>query len=198
VSFGTYARKVRDPGLPYGRRIQALAGCVQRYRPLGYQATFDYLTRVAGPLRHDEAALLRALDSISASRELWQRELLEYADRRRAAKRSGRRRPRTTESNPSRPTHWYGDSQRAARFALDFLLRNSSRAAEADPEVVRFAAAVLADPSPVLPAEMRTLRQRYERIRAAASWPNGDHLERYRADRSLWVLDQLSDTVRPR
>ena len=61
-------RPVRRYGgpLPYGRRMNALAGCVQLYRPLGYLATFGYLDHVAGPLRQDEAAMLRLHPGLSA------------------------------------------------------------------------------------------------------------------------------------
>jgi len=81
-----------------------LAGCVQLYQPLGYLATFGYLNHVAGPFRRDKAALLRALDKLTASRNLWLAEVDAYASRRRDAKRL--------------PTCWYGDSRRAATFTL--------------------------------------------------------------------------------
>lgn len=67
-------RNLRPEGdrwfVAYGRRINALAGCVQLYRPLGYQVTFGYLNHIAGPFRRDVAALLRALDALTASRRL--------------------------------------------------------------------------------------------------------------------------------
>lgn len=104
MSFGTYARKVADPSLPYGRRINALAGCVQLYRPIGYAATFAYLEHVAGPFRRDEKALLQALMALSVSRELWLKDLSAYAGHRRSAKLQGRRSPGKSVPNPSSPT----------------------------------------------------------------------------------------------
>jgi len=95
-----------------------LAGCVQLYQPLGYLATFGYLNHVAGPFRRDKAALLRALDKLTASRNLWLAEVDAYASRRRDAKRLGRRVPRSSDTNPNLPTCWYGDSRRAATFTL--------------------------------------------------------------------------------
>jgi hypothetical protein len=70
VSFGNYARQVRDATLPHGRRVSALRSCVQLYRPIGFHATFSFLAQVAGPYDCDEAALLRALDALVASRRV--------------------------------------------------------------------------------------------------------------------------------
>ncbi|WP_344471093.1 hypothetical protein [Nonomuraea monospora] len=101
MSFGGYARKVRDPGLPYRHRISALRSCVQLYRPLGFHATLSYLESKAGRFRSDEAALLRALDIIEASCAVLQAEVDAYAVRRREAKRQGRRTPRAQDANPN-------------------------------------------------------------------------------------------------
>jgi hypothetical protein len=149
VSFGTYARKVTDGSLPYGQRINALAGCVQLYRPLGYLTTFGYLNHVAGPFRSDEAALLGALDRLTASRELWLAEVDAYAARRRRAKRFGRRTPRSSDTNPSLPTCWYGDSRRAATYTLGYLLGKPDRISCADADVIRLASSVLEAPASV-------------------------------------------------
>ena len=103
MSFGTYARKVSYGSSPHGRRINALAGRVQLYRPLGYLATFGYLNHVAGPFRHDETALIRALDALKASRGLWLADLDAYAAHRRGAKRLGSRSPRPSDTDPNLP-----------------------------------------------------------------------------------------------
>ncbi|PRX55837.1 hypothetical protein B0I32_12557 [Nonomuraea fuscirosea] len=55
MSFGAFARKVRDPALPH-RRVSALRSCVQLYRPIGFEATLSFLHAEAGPFRTDEAA----------------------------------------------------------------------------------------------------------------------------------------------
>jgi hypothetical protein len=194
VSFGTYARKVRDRSSPYGRRINALAGCVQLYRPLGYQATFGYLDHVAGPLRRDEAALLRALDALTASRELWLAEMDAYAGRRRQAKRLGWRSPRSSDPNPNQPACWYGDSRRAAFFTLGYLLDEPERIAFADADVVRLASSVLqvhGDVEPVRREELMDLRTRLERLRELSGRPNVDWPNLYKANQSLWLLKQI-------
>jgi hypothetical protein len=198
VSFGTYARKARDSSLPYGYRINALAGCVQLYRPIGYRATFAYLEHVAGPVRRDEVALPRALDVLSASRDLWLNDLSAYARRRRLAKQLGRRSPTTTDGNPSLPHCWYGDPQRAALFALSFLLRNSDRIANADPGLVRLASVAVDSRGNIGAAglaEVAALRQRYERLRDVAGWPDVDWPNWRKANQSLWILQQVSYAV---
>jgi hypothetical protein len=70
VSFGTYARKVGDGALPFPHRVGASRSCVQLYRPIGFRATLSFLELLAGPYQRDEdAALLRAVEALSASRE---------------------------------------------------------------------------------------------------------------------------------
>jgi hypothetical protein len=123
MSFGTFARKVRDSSLPYGRRVSALGSCVQLYRPIGFQATLSFLEVQAGPFSRDEAALLRAIDVLEGSRALWQAELRVYADLRRRAKLEGQRAPRPDDMNPNTPAHWYGARQEAALHALRFWRR---------------------------------------------------------------------------
>jgi hypothetical protein len=39
MSFGTYARLVRNQALPYGRRYTSLRCAVGHYMPLGFNAT---------------------------------------------------------------------------------------------------------------------------------------------------------------
>lgn len=120
MSFGTYARKARDASLPYGRRVSALRSCVRMYRPSGYEATWSVLEDLAGPIRRDEAALLRALDVLESSRERWKEHVRAYAATRRQEKRRGRRSPRPRDPNPSRrPEQWYGVARQAAVRALE-------------------------------------------------------------------------------
>jgi hypothetical protein len=198
VSFGTYARRVRDGSSPYGRRINALAGCVQLYRPLGYLATFGYLSHVAGPFRSDEVALLRALDVLTRSRGLWLAEVAAYATRRREAKRLGWRTPRSLDTNPSLPTCWYGDSRRAAIFTLGFLLRKRDRISYADADVIHLASSVLeahGDIDRVRLEQVGILRNRLEQLREASGWPDVDWPNWYKANQSLWVLNQISNAT---
>lgn len=90
MSFGTYARRVRDRDLPYGLRHSALRCAVSRYKPLGFHATWDFITARAGNVRRDETALLAALDLLEASRTAWHAELAEFARRRTIDKRHRR------------------------------------------------------------------------------------------------------------
>jgi hypothetical protein len=126
VSFGTFERKVRNSSLAYGQRIEALAGCVERYGPLGFHGTFEYLEHVAGQFRHDEAALLRAMDALSSSRDLWLVELNAYAEQRRSAKRKGRRNAPVRDLDRSRSAR-PGEARNAATFALRYLVSQNGR-----------------------------------------------------------------------
>jgi hypothetical protein len=114
VSFGTYARKVRDAALPFGRRVSALRSCVQLYGPIGFNNSLSFLEEIAGRYQSDEAALLRALDALVASRAQWHVVLEAYAQTRRAAKLRGQRSPRPDDPNPNRLDRWHGDARRAA------------------------------------------------------------------------------------
>ncbi|KUL30920.1 hypothetical protein [Actinoplanes awajinensis] len=191
MSFGTYARRVRDPALPYGRRVSALAGCVQHYQPVGFKATFVHLEQVAGPFRHDEAALLRAVDLLTASRERWLAEVRAYATRRSTAKRLGHRTPSAAGRFPMKPAHWYGDSRAAALTALGYLLRRRAkgrpiRGADADPEVVRLAATCLAGGGHLDAAG----RQEQRRLQLRFAGPGAEIGSR-------WVLRLIAEASRP-
>lgn len=127
MSFAVFARKVRDPSLPHARRVAALASCVQMYRPLGHEATLDYLEATAGPFHKDEGALLRALEVLEASRELRKRELARFAERRRAAKAAGRRVPSPGEQTLNAPwmlARWHAAPRDGALHALRFWRRS--------------------------------------------------------------------------
>ncbi|MFG3300792.1 hypothetical protein [Micromonospora chersina] len=124
MSFGTYARKVRDRSLPYGLRVSALRSCVQLHRPIGFHATLAFLEEVAGRFQRDEDALLKALDAIEASRAQWHSDMRDYAHRRRQAKQRGRRIPPAQDRNPNGfPPIWYGAARSAALSALRYWSR---------------------------------------------------------------------------
>lgn len=205
MSFGTYARKVYDPSLPYGRRVQALAGCVQLYQPVGYKATFAYLEHVAGHFRRDEAALLRAMNMLSASRDLWLVELGRYERRRKEAKRRGQRSPRATERNHTSPACWHGDQRNAAMFALGYLLRRiakarQTRADTADTEVLRIAYQCVENDGRLSHDErdcLDRLRLQFERQRDVSGWPKIDWPTWQKAHDSLWVLHLVKHAALP-
>jgi hypothetical protein len=195
-------RKVRDPSLPYGRRVKALARCVQRYRPLGYLVTFAYLEHVAGSFHRDEAALLRAMDALSSSRDLWLGELGEYARRRKEEKRRGRRVPRAEELRPTSPRYWYGDQRNASVFALGYMLRGvaegrvvtTGAAGAADPDVLVLASACMERGGRLSRAEherLRDLQLQSEHLRKASSWWPDAGLIRETVYDSIWVLELI-------
>lgn len=97
---------------------------MQLYRPLGFHATLSYLEEIAGPFRRDEQSLLRALEALTTSRELWKADVRDYAAKRGRAKLQGQRSPRPADLDPSHsPGHWYGAPQEAALHALRFWSR---------------------------------------------------------------------------
>ncbi|MFD3994188.1 hypothetical protein [Streptomyces sp. NPDC058583] len=112
MSFGTYARRVRDERVSAVRRYRALRCAVSEYGPLGFHATWAYLAATAVPapdLRRDTAALLRALDILEASRAARIEEIAVFAARRRVEKAAGVRVPRSGDplAPPWRP-RWPG------------------------------------------------------------------------------------------
>ncbi|MER7008251.1 hypothetical protein ABT297_35110 [Dactylosporangium sp. NPDC000555] len=125
MSFSAYASLVRCPTPLYRHRLVAFRSCVQLYQPIGFHASLSYLEAMAGPFERDEAALLRALDILCASRAAWHAALREYAAQRRAAKRRGQRSPHPNDPNPSHfPGFWYGAPRQAAVHALTFWRRD--------------------------------------------------------------------------
>lgn len=109
--------------MPHGVRLDAFRGCLQRYRPIGYEASYGYLKRCVGPFEHDPDALLRALDVLTASRDLWLVAQAAYAQSRRTAKLSGRRTPAKNEPRPAGDWLWLGAERAAALFALEHEYR---------------------------------------------------------------------------
>ncbi|GAA1006941.1 hypothetical protein [Streptomyces sp. F-3] len=113
MGFRTYARRVRDERLPLARRYAALRRAVGHYCPLGFHATWAYLAATACPsadLRTDPAAMLRALDTLEASREVRLAEVRALADRRSMEKAAGRRTPRPVDTAFLRGLSWPGDT----------------------------------------------------------------------------------------
>ncbi|AJT64750.1 hypothetical protein T261_3079 [Streptomyces lydicus] len=111
MGFQTYARRVRDEQLPLARRHTALRCAVGHYCPLGFNATWAYLAATARPspdLSRDPAALLRALETLEASRTIRLNELAAIAARRHTEKAVGRRTPRPTDSTQLQGPRWPG------------------------------------------------------------------------------------------
>ncbi|MFI6101159.1 hypothetical protein ACIA8G_36920 [Lentzea sp. NPDC051213] len=120
MSFAGSARKALDTSLPLGRRVGALRRCLSHYSPVGFEASFSFLTFVAGDFARDPAALPRAVELLTASRTAWQAELRAYGVLRRRAKQLGYRVPHPSAPNPHRPSHWYGAPREAALHAVWF------------------------------------------------------------------------------
>ena len=123
MSFGAYARNVRDTDRPHGWRVSMLRSCVQLYRPLGFHATLSFLEEIAGPFRTREAALISALDALITSREQWKVAVGEYAHQRTSAKRHGQRSPHPRDDNPDPARWWYGDPRKGALHTLTYWSR---------------------------------------------------------------------------
>jgi hypothetical protein len=118
VSFSSCARKVLDTSLPLEHRVNALRGCLRRYRPMSFEASFGFLRFVVGDFTRDAALLPQALELLTASYTAWQAELRAYAVLRRHAKRLGYRVPHPSAPNPNEPSHWYGAPREAALHAV--------------------------------------------------------------------------------
>lgn len=204
MSFGTYERKVRNPALPYRQRFNALVRCVERYSPLRFHATFGYLEHVAGRIRDEEAALIRAMDALSSSRDCWLIELNAYAAGRRAAKHLGRRNPPMNDLYRAYFI-WHGDARNAAMFALGFVLRPAGRdrprrVPTIDAAVLRLASACLehgGHPNSLQVEQARLLRSEFQHLRQVTGWPDIDWPNWHRANDSLWALYLIEDACAP-
>ena len=121
MSFGTYARRTRDGDLPYWARYCALRCAVSRYCPIGFHATWSYLSTV-GDLKADEGALLRALEILETSRHVWLADMDTFATRRRAEKLLHRRSPTASERLRLYGFRWPGpDGHQATIHAVELL-----------------------------------------------------------------------------
>lgn len=114
MGFRTYARRVRDEQLPLARRHTSLRCAVGQYCPLGFNATWAYLAATARPspdLRRDPAALLRALETLEASRAVRLNEVDAFAVRRHAEKAAGRRTPRRIDTPQMTGPRWPSETE---------------------------------------------------------------------------------------
>ncbi|NRQ31482.1 hypothetical protein HII36_06455 [Nonomuraea sp. NN258] len=115
MGFRTYAGRVRDRDLPFKRRFSALRCAVGHYHPIGFNATWSYLT-TTGNLRRDESALIRALDVLELSRSAWLAEIDAFAARRRLEKRKHRRSPLASETRYLYGYRWPGPEGHRVMF----------------------------------------------------------------------------------
>jgi ribosomal protein S18 acetylase RimI-like enzyme len=133
MSFGTYARRVRDSSLPLKRRHTSLRCAVERYMPMGFHSTLDYLASRTGQIRTDEDALLGALDILETSRRAWLAEMAAFA-RRRTVEKHDRRTVSVDEHRYRHGWRWPGpDAHEAMHHTIRTLWDRHER--EPCPEV---------------------------------------------------------------
>ncbi|WP_153534489.1 hypothetical protein [Actinomadura macrotermitis] len=97
---------MRDEQAPPAHRYLALRRAVGHYRPLGFHATWAYVTALACPspdIHRDPSAWSRALDILEAGRSAWLEEQAAFASIRRIEKAAGRRSPRKAPTGPRWP-----------------------------------------------------------------------------------------------
>lgn len=123
MSFSLHAKRARDPGEPFGRRVSSVRSCVERYEPLGFTTTLAFLEAQVGPLRRDEATMLASLALLDHSRQVWRREKEEFAVVRRAEKWDGRRTLPNGARNVEYCDRWHADPRAGALFTLDYWHR---------------------------------------------------------------------------
>ncbi|WP_427166196.1 hypothetical protein ACQF4J_18575 [Streptomyces sp. C1-1] len=126
---------MRDERLPLVRRHAALRCAVGDYGPLGFNATWAYLSATACPapdLRRDSAALLRALGTLEESRAAHLAEMDAFAARRRVEKAAGRRTPRASDTAALRFPRWPGSAP-PSRLGLIAAVANRRSAFERFP-----------------------------------------------------------------
>ncbi|MFF2521830.1 hypothetical protein [Streptomyces liangshanensis] len=113
MGFRGFARVVRDAREPLVRRHAALRCAVGCFSPLGFHATWAYVTTVASPSpdpRRDPVGLVRALEVLEAGRAVHLSRVAEFAVRRRTEKTHGRRTPRTGDTGRPPGPHWPGET----------------------------------------------------------------------------------------
>ncbi|MCX5398376.1 hypothetical protein [Streptomyces sp. NBC_00102] len=132
TSFLTHRARVHDARLLPHRRHSALRSCLTVFAPYGLRATYHHLTLSAAIPRRLEAdpdALVRAVEELHEARVLWLARADEYATRRRAEKRAGRRaapdpRPWWLRTGWDDPDHvWHQDPFRHPSLRLPAYVR---------------------------------------------------------------------------
>jgi hypothetical protein len=199
VSFGTYARKARDPELPFAKRTTALRSAVVLYQPLGWHLTLRFLDQAVGGYARTEPALLRALDLLEESRRHWLAAVETYAHNRRAAKAGGCRSPLASDPNPFRhPTGWHGPLRPAASlYGLPKWLARLSPADPLESEVTAVGTACI-DAGGALTqdqeARLAKIAEEMER-RARSAAARGDHGRHFRAMTALRIAEMVTQAA---
>ena len=205
VSFSAHARIVRDASRPYGRRVSSLRSCVERYGPLGWHDSLSFLEEIAGPYSTDEAALIQAVDALSASRAARVAALDRYAETRREAKRRGERTPRPISPNPLSLAIWFGNERRAALHVLRRRQTELSRLGQAcglgsvEARLSELADAAIGSGGRLDTAAAQALADILEMLRSRLTWGRyQDDPKAYYHSLRLWRIGRmLNDALNP-
>ncbi|MFC7359371.1 hypothetical protein [Nocardioides astragali] len=118
MGFDREARRVRDASLPDGYRLHALGSCIQLAQPIGFNATWSYLTDQLQSEWRDPRILSPAINLLEAERTAHLSICTEYAASRRFEKAGGLRFPPRSHVTPRDPMRWHGDERSGARHVL--------------------------------------------------------------------------------
>ena len=109
VSFAAATRRVRNRGLPFKVRYQALRWCIERHTWVTGRSFNETFQRLGHHLGYDrqltETQLLDSLRIIEVERERAKETHHTYARRRKAEKRRGIRSPKKGDGTPRLPDH---------------------------------------------------------------------------------------------
>jgi hypothetical protein len=127
VGWAATARRVRDSGLPMGRRVTALHSLVANHHaPLGFAGTRRRLRKLAGVglfRRWTQPRLLLALRALEESRSSHLEYLAVFAQRRRREKAVGRRQPTKGDVAALRRPEWLKNVDEAGRRYPESICR---------------------------------------------------------------------------
>jgi hypothetical protein len=110
MGYGKQVRTVLDDRQPLGHRHRALRTAVGYYSPLGFVATWAYVTAEAGMQWFDGDGAVRTVAVLETSRVVWLAEMEAFAVRRSAEKANGQRRPRKADIAFLTEPRWPGIS----------------------------------------------------------------------------------------
>lgn len=174
MGFNERAGRVRYRPLAHGKRVAALCSCVRLFHPIGHRATLNFLAEVAGPYQRNEAALLRALEVLEASRAAWHAEDDAYQTQRKRQKRLNQAKPPNDPPLNRMSGHWYSAdpkvSRRAALVALK-LWEQDHEQAFADDEVRSLVRSCIATGGRLTGEQLDTVLSRTRDEAEAVRWP---------------------------
>ncbi|NIK57007.1 hypothetical protein [Kribbella shirazensis] len=108
MGYGKQVRTVLDGRQPLGHRYRALRTAVEYYCPLGFVATWAYVTAEAGMQQFDGDGAVRTVVVLETSRVVWLAEIEAFAARRSTEKANGQRRTRKADVAFLNDPRWPG------------------------------------------------------------------------------------------